>query len=206
MGEVLGNAEDHSAPNSCWYVDAISFVEKQDNTNIVGLNLTIMNIGLSMYEGFEATKKDNHDNYQKCQDLFNIHQSQFSFKESFNRESLFSMYLLNDGISRLKYKDKSRGNGTIKFLESFITLGSYGTENPKFKCQLNVISGHTTITCDNDMHSFKVDGINILSLNKEKDITKLPDKKYLSYNKEYFPGTILECHIYLNKEFFQKNM
>ena len=39
---------------------------------------------------------------------------------------------------------------------------------------------------------------------KQKDIEELPDKEYLTYNKEYYPGTILECHIFLNKDFFEQ--
>lgn len=206
MGEVLGNAEDHSAPNSYWYVDAISFVEKQADTEVVDLNLTIMNVGMSMYEGFESTKVENAENYSKCENLYNLHKSQFSFFNKFERESLFTMYMLNDGISRLKYADESRGNGTMKFLDAFITIGSFGKTDKRFKCQLNVISGHTVLTCDNDMHSYKVNGLNILSLNAENDFKKLPDKSYLAYNEEYFPGTILECHIYLNKDYFEQRI
>lgn len=206
MGEVLGNAEDHSAPNSYWYVDAISFVEKQDDIEVVDLNLTIMNVGLSMYEGFESTKVENAENYSKCEKLYKLHKSQFTYFEKFERESLFTMYMLNDGISRLKYEDESRGNGTMRFLDAFITIGSFGAIDKRFKCQLNVISGHTVLTCDNDMHSYKTNGLNVLSLNKESDFKRLPDKSYLTYNKEYFPGTILECHIYLNKNYFEKRI
>ena len=206
MGEVLGTAEDHSAPNSYWYVDAISFVEKQDDIEVVDLNLTIMNVGLSMYEGFESTKVENAENYSKCEKLYNLHKSQFTLFNKFERESLFTMYMLNDGISRLKYEDESRGNGTMKFLDAFITIGSFGKTDKRFKCQLNVISGHTVLTCDNDMHSYKADGLNVLSLNTENDFRKLPDKSYLAYHKEYFPGTILECHIYLNKNYFEKRI
>ena len=94
----------------------------------------------------------------------------------------------------------------MHFLESFISLGSFGIDNPNFKCQLNVISGHTILTCDNDMHAFKHKTTNVLSLNKEKDFKKLPNKKYLSYNEEYFPGTILECHLYLNEQYFKEKI
>ena len=204
LGEVLSNAEDHSTSNSYWYVDAISFIEQQEDTEVVDLNLAIMNVGPSMYEGFEATKTENEENYNICSRLYDIHKSKFTLLKRFERESLFTMYILNDGISRLKFKDESRGNGTMRFLESFIALGSFGLSNPKFMCQLNVLSGHTTITCDNDIHYYSQKEINVLSLNSEKDIKELPDQKYLSYNREYFPGTILECHIYLNKDYFEQ--
>lgn len=205
MGEVLGNAEDHSEPYSYWYVDGISFLEQKNDLEVVDLNFAIMNIGPSMFEGFEGTKEKNKKNYELCERLYDIHKSKFTLFNHFEKESLFTMYLLNDGISRLKYEDNSRGNGTIRFLEAFITLGSFGASDPRFKSELNVISGHTTLTCDNDMHAYKNDqNSNSLSLNKQKDIEELPDKEYLTYNKEYYPGTILECHIFLNKDFFEQ--
>ena len=43
----------------------------------------------------------------------------------------------------------------------------------------------------------------ILSLNKEKTLEKLPDSDYLCAHNEFFPGTILECKIYLNKDYFK---
>lgn len=204
IGEVLGNAEDHSAKGSYWYVDGISFSEIQHNVDVVDVNLTIINVGLSMYEGFEETKEKNADNYSKCQKLYDIHKNLFTATNRFERESLFTLYMLNEGISRLKYKDDSRGNGTMRFLEAFIALGSFGDHNPKFKGLLNVISGHTVLSCDNDRTVYTDGSFKKLSLNAEKDLRRLPDKKYLAYNHEYFPGTLLECHIYLNKDHFFK--
>lgn len=204
LTEVLGNAEDHSSKNNFWFVDGISFAENQNDVDVVDLNLCIFNLGNSMYEGFEGTKEQNADNYAKCDQLYRKHEALFTSKRRFERESLFTLYMLNEGISRLKYKDSSRGNGTMRFLESFITLGSFGEINDKFKCQLNVISGHTVLTCDNDIRYFEEDNFKKLSLNKEKDMQLLPDEDYLAYNKEVFPGTILECHIFLNRNYFFK--
>ncbi len=206
LGEVLGNAEDHSANYSRWFVNGISFSEKQFDVDVVDLNLTIINFGLSMFEGFENTKQENETNYNKCQRIYENHKLQFSRHSKFEKEALFTLYMLNDGISRLKYKDESRGNGMMKFLKSFISLGSFGEKDPRFKCQLNVISGHTILTCDNDMKYYKKNTRDILSLNKENDIHKLPSSNYLISNLRYFPGTILECHLYLNKEYFNKEL
>lgn len=206
LGEVLGNAEDHCANCSHWFVDGISFSEKQHEIDVVDLNLSIINFGLSMFEGFENTKLDNAQNYAKCQNKYEKHKSLFTMHSKFDKEALFTLYMLNDGISRLKYKDESRGNGMMKFLKSFISLGSFGEQDARFKCQLNVVSGHTILTCDNDMKYYKKGTFNVLSLNKENDMDKLPDKNYLKSNSMYFPGTILECHIYLNKTYFYKEL
>jgi len=204
LGEVLGNAEDHCSEYSRWFVDGISFSEKQHGVDVVDLNIAIVNFGPSMFEGFEETKTENSVNYSKCQKLYEHHKKMFTPLHKFEKESLFTMYMLNEGISRLKYKDESRGNGTMKFLQSFISLGSFGDIDKRFKCQLNIISGHTVLTCDNEIGIFEDGGMNKICLNKEKEMRCLPDKDNLAEFSEKFPGTILECHIYLNKDYFYK--
>ena len=41
------------------------------------------------------------------------------------------LYMLNDGISRLKYQDDGRGNGTMEFIDNFIWLGDNGVQKLK---------------------------------------------------------------------------
>ena len=88
----------------------------------------------------------------------------------------------------------------MKFIDSFISLGSFGEKNPDFSSALNVISGHGVLTCDNKYKPFKNGEFRQISLNKENDIRKLPDSDYVSYHNENFPGTILEARVYLNRE------
>lgn len=198
--EVLNNAEDHSFHRSEWYVNGIAFKEVQHGVDIIEVNLAIMNIGPSMYEGFEATKEENSENYGKVEKLYNIHQKKFKFFNQYSRETLFMLYMLNEGISRLKYKDESRGNGTMSFINAFMTLGDYGEKNPDFAPSLDIISGHGILAFDSKYRPYKNADFHQISLNKEQDIRELPDKRCLITNKGYFPGTILECKIYLNKE------
>lgn len=201
VAEVLDNAESHSLKNSEWYVSGVSFNFPDDRTEYIEVNLSIMNIGKSMFEGFEDTKQKNKDTYLKLEKLYKEHEKLFSINNKFDKEALFTLYMLNDGVSRLKYKDESRGNGTIKYINSFINIGAYGNTSEKYEPQLNVISGKTILTCDYKYKPFqKTEDIQQISLNKSKNIHELPDKKNLkSYNIE-FPGTILETKVYLNKD------
>ncbi len=200
IGEVLANCEDHCYNNSNWYIDGLAFAEGEGETEIVQLNISIVNVGKSMYEAFEETKEFNKDIYSRVSDKYKKHQEKFTSILKFEKESLYTLYLLNDGISRLKYKDSSRGNGTTRFLNSFITLGGIGNENKKYNSLLNIISGHTVITCDNEFKPIAREELMIIPLNRNNNPTELPDKKYLNYHEEYFPGTILECSIYINRQ------
>lgn len=206
VSEVLNNAEDHSISNSEWYVNGIAFNEKQHGTDIIELHLSILNIGPSMYEGFEETKTENGLIYNKLANLYDEHARQFSSFSHYNRESLFMLYMLNEGISRLKYQSPSRGNGTMNFIESFIKLGDFGDYDEKFAPRLDLLSGHSILTCDNKYKPFMTGTTKKISLNKEMDIHKLPDDRYLHDYLEYFPGTILTCNIYLNKEYIFKQI
>lgn len=193
VSEILNNAEDHSHRNCEWYAHGIAFNEKQQGEKVVELNLAIINFGNSMYEGFEETKDLNIVNYSKVNNKYISHSGLFNKEISFERESLFMLYMLNEGISRLKYVDSSRGNGTMQFLQAFTTLGSFGIKNANFNSLLNVISGHTILSCDNKVGPYTEGNHLILSLNEEKELSLLPNSRYLNIIKSSSQGQLLNA-------------
>ncbi len=205
--EILNNAEDHSIKKETWYVSGVTFHDSNQDADLLELNLTILNFGDSFFEGFERTKQENVNNYQKLEKLLKFHQEQFTRKRRFEKESLFTLYMLNEGISRLKYEDESRGNGTMQFLKAFSDLEDKGPQDKKYRSVLKIITGHTTLSCDSDVVPFGEDKEHLrISLNKEQDFKKLPEAKYLQYHSSYFPGSFIECRVYLNKNLIeQKN-
>lgn len=205
--EMLNNAEDHSIKHETWYVSGVTFHDSNDDADLLELNLTILNFGDSFFEGFERTKRENAENYQKLEKLLNHHQKQFTYKDRFEKESLFTLYMLNEGISRLKYEDDSRGNGTMPFLKAFADLEDKGPQDKKYRSVLKIITGHTTLSCDSYVVPYSEDGQHLqISLNKEQDFKKLPESKYLQYHSKYFPGSFIECKVFLNKNLTdQKN-
>ena len=70
----------------------------------------------------------------------------------------------------------------------------------------NIISGHTCLTCDNNVRPYDSGSMKLISLNRKQDQRLLPDNDYLVDNQEYFPGTILECRIYLNETYFNRKL
>lgn len=207
VGEILSNAEDHSLKKSEWFVDGVSFLHEELGNEVIEFNLVIINYGNSMYEGFELTKDDNHELYDKLERLYEVHRNLFSIYKNFERESLFVLYMLNEGISRIKYLESSRGNGTMNFIKSFIELGKFCNEESKYKPELNIVSGHTVLTCTEEYAPFKDGNHYRLTLNTSRSLKDLPDSSVLKFFEgASFPGTILDCKIFLNKRDLEKNI
>lgn len=197
ISEILGNAEDHSVKMR-WYVNGISYKDSGDD--LIEFNLSILNFGYSIYEGFEENKKLNHEIYNLMDAFYVKHQKQFSSTIFFTKESLFTLYALQEGISRLKYQQSSRGNGTMNFIEAFINLGELGSRDIEHIPELNIISGNTLLSCNNEYKPYVKDGMRLLSLNSKNDLSLLPDKNRLRHNKECFPGTFFNVKIYLDRD------
>ncbi len=164
-----------------------------------------MNWGFSIYEGFEGTKKENYAAYDSISTHYEVMKSQYrSF--NFTKENIFTLTALQDGVSRLKYVEKSRGTGTMKFINSFFSFGDYEDPQKGFSPQLTIFSGNTILICDNKYKPFERDKIWMLSLNEEKDVTKPPERTHLLHTSDYFPGTMLSVRLFLNKSHITKKI
>ena len=205
ISEILGNAEDHGIMNT-WYVTA-NYLSKQHTENeLIGeLNLVFFNFGLSIFEGFEQTKEKNHEVYADLQQSYDWICSKYP-KHTFTKENLFTLYALQDGSSRLKYEEKSRGTGTMKFINSFLEIGDFENQERNYMPKLSIISGCTHLICDNKYKPFREDTVNYLSLNFEKDLSILPAKSHLKTLPTPFPGTLLSVKIFLNEEHFNQKI
>lgn len=207
ISEILSNAEDHS-PFNTWYAFG-NFYESTSNSNpdVVGeINLAILNFGYSIYEGFESTKNENIETYSEMNDLFNFVYNCKETRKSFSKENLFTLYALQDGCSRLRYIEESRGTGTMKFITSFLNLGDYENKELGYVPRLMIYSGNTSLRCDNAYKPFMLDKVNYLSLNSENDLSLPPEKSHLKNLKTIFPGTLLVGKFYLNKNHLQNKI
>lgn len=207
ISEILGNAEDHSRINR-WYVNGVSFLTNEDQMDIGELNLCIINFGYSIYEGFEDSKLDNQDIHNKLEEIYNKYREKISktgfFGSALAKECMFTLLALQEGVSRIKYKYPSRGNGTMNFIRAFFELGGLGEDLPKYKPVLSFFSGKTSLNCNYKYKPYQKDNFWYLALNEEQDLLLQPDKRCLYINNEYLPGTIIQIKIFLNEEYFAK--
>lgn len=197
IGEILSNAEDHS-PFSSYYVTA-NYTQIKDNENDenVGLlNLSFLNFGYSIYEGLLETKHDNSELFKELQYGCMVLQT----KATFTDENLFTLFALQDGVSRLKYKDESRGTGTMKFINCFFSFGDYQNTNKQQSPTLSILSGNTQLICDNKYKPFVTDNKCYVSLNDDNDLSLPPNKSHLKDLRYKFPGTLLSVRAFLNQD------
>lgn len=209
LSEILNNAEDHS-PFNTWYAYGNLFETKgtkeKDIDNVGEVNLAIFNFGYSIFDGFEKTKVENKQKYDEMEKIYNHLISNSKEGSKFTKENLFTLTALQEGFSRVKFKDKSRGTGTMKFLNSFIELGDYQDKKKNYNPRLLIYSGNTMIKCDNEFKPFEISGDSYLSLNPEKDLSLPPKKSHLQNLDRRFPGTLLVVKIYLNESHLIKKI
>lgn len=203
IGEILNNAEDHS-PLQTYYISANYYLEKDvtDHQNTYGvLSLSFLNFGYSYYEGLESNKNENIEMYEKLDNLYKSNKW-----GGFTRENLFTLYALQEGVSRLKFEDESRGTGTITFINCFYSIGDFESPNQKIRPQLSLISGNTQITCKNGYKPYVENNRFYISLNQENSLSAPPDSRFLKDLKVKFPGTLLNVQFCLNENHLKEKL
>ncbi len=203
VGEILSNAEDHS-PFSTYYVTAnyTQFNSNEIENNVGELNLSFLNFGYSIYEGFCETKEENKELFDVLNDACSV----IKMKSAFSEDNLFTLFALQDGVSRLKFSNASRGTGTMKFINCFFSFGDYQNNDKKQSPTLSILSGRTQLICDNKYQPFEKDNMYYVSLNDENDLSLPPNKSHLKDLRYKFPGTILSVKAYLNKDHISKKI
>ena len=92
-----------------------------------------------------------------------------------------------------------RGNGSLRFIESFFNLKNVDGEDEVSKMVLQ--SGHSNIVFDGtygtaermvNNHKYRV-----MTFNESNDIEEAPDTKFVRHTDFYFPGTFIYANIIL---------
>ena len=203
VGETLINAEEHSSLHYRYMIGY--FQESHSLKSHYGVfNLVIMNYGKTIYEKFKYPDEALRNNMTVVHDMLNL-SKEFSkkslFGTSFTEENLWTLYSLQKGVSCLPSQD--RGNGTIKFIESFFNLK--GKNNVDDQSHMYILSGDTLIEFDGSYRLSDVTDKNgvprgIISFNKCGLLSEKPDPKYVRNAGRYFPGTAIFVKLLLDKD------
>lgn len=206
IGEVLANAEEHSTTQQRYLIGY--FKMNQDQADALGIfNLVIFNFGDTIYQKFKDPKCPNQDVVNQMRELSKSYTERGFFARlfggpSFEEESLWTLYALQQGVTR--YKDWDRGNGTMEFIESFFALKGDNLQDTNSR--LTLFSGKTRIMFDGtyapqtrtmEEPDGSIKEAKVMTFNHSSDIREQPDRKFVNFAKEFFPGTMISAKIYI---------
>lgn len=202
IGETLINAEEHSTTKHRFSIGY--FKEEHINGNHFGIfQLVIMNFGQTIYEKFKSADCPNQDIVRKMKDLSKRYTKNNWFKEKFEEENLWTLYALQEGVTSVSTDKYKRGNGSIRFIESFFKIK--GSEDADNISKMIILSGKTQISFDgrhNIIQKTKPNGeiFKVMTFNQSGNIEEKPDNDYVFCNDNYFPGTMICAKILLNDD------
>ena len=202
IGEILINAEEHSTTK---YRYSNGYFQKHtiDGEDFGVFNLAIMNFGETIYEKFKSPECTNYDMKSRMSTLSSKYTKKSFWSKSFDEETLWTLYSLQQGITSVSIDSYKRGNGSIQFIESFFNLKGTN-ENADDISRMAIISGNTNIIFDgkyNIKNKIKgKDEFKVMTFNDSNNIEDKPDNKYVKSVENYFPGTIISARILINKD------
>lgn len=208
IGEILINAEEHASTH-CRYSIGY-FHEVNNDENHYGIfRLAILNFGKTIYEKFSDPLCPNKSVVQKMKTLSDSYnKKRYFFQKRFEEETLWTLYGLQEGVTSVDTaKYKRRGNGSIRFIESFFNMkGDYEHINSS---RMSILSGNTNIIF-NGAYKIKEKEVNgnkfkFMTFNESGDIRDKPDNKYVKFVDNYFPGTMICAEIIFNERDFEND-
>lgn len=202
IGEILINAEEHSTTK---YRYSTGYFQKHniDGENFGVFNLAIMNFGETIYEKFKSPNCTNYRIKDRMKVLSSKYTKNRFWSSSFDEETLWTLYALQQGITSVSVDSYKRGNGSIQFIKSFFNLKGTN-DNADDISRMVIISGNTNIIFDGKYNIHKTekgkDTFKVMTFNNSNNIEDKPDSKYVKSVDSYFPGTLISARILINKD------
>jgi hypothetical protein len=131
-------------------------------------------------------------------------------KKEFEEETLWTLYALQEGVTSIApVIYKRRGNGSIQFIESFFNIKGR-QKNADEISRMTILSGNTNITFDGTYniteHKIEIENFKYMTFNQSGRIEDKPDKKFVKFVDNYFPGTIISAKILFNEDDIKDNI
>lgn len=205
ISEVLDNAEQHSGTTE-WYVMGYM---SQETRELGRCYIVIFDFGESIYKSLSAANL-NIKLKSHIDALIDRHTKKgfFEFKDKWSHENLWTLFALQEGISRYNIGNvqTDRGHGTVNMIEFFLKLGQ--SVNNKHVSKMALLSGNTYILFDGKYSLQNVDIDNekrqVIAFNKVNSLEEKPDENYVRQLKHRFPGTLISMSFVLDKKYLDK--
>ena len=200
FGEIVDNCKLHGGTSSVWYTLGHYVFDK--DSNLCKCNLCIFDFGDTIYESLK-----NCDQPKILNRITHyVKKSLISFKSVRDKETLYTLFSLQQRVSRIIDKNVVRGNGTVTFIEAILKL--FNTNDRNFKSCFSITSGKCSILFDGKYQlaekSYASGYSNkIIAFNPENDLTKEPDTDYVRTLKNSFPGTAISMELYIDSKYLK---
>jgi hypothetical protein len=203
IGEILINAEEHSTTK---YRFSIGYFKEEniDGKHYGIFRLVILNFGKTIYEKFKDEDCPNKQIVEKMKNLSKSYTKRNLFlQRQFEEENLWTLYALQEEVSSVSPTEYKRGNGSIRFIDSFFSIkGSQDVDDVSY---LTIQSGRTRIHFNGEYGivnktNSNNDVFKVMAFNDSGNIEDKPDNKYVYQTKEHFPGTIISAKLLLNDD------
>lgn len=202
LGEIADNCYQHGGPNATWYTLGHYSYDRESASG--KCQLVILDFGRTIYEGL---KMDATVSMQERIKHYVRHtRSWFQTQES--EETLYTLFSLQQRASRFAAKNDSvRGNGTVVFIDAFQRL--FAGNSKDRKSLLSITSGKCSILFDgtyllNEVTYSSQYKNKIIAFNKENDLKKPPDHRYVRSINNGFPGTIISMELHINNSLISR--
>jgi hypothetical protein len=203
IGEILINAEEHSTTQHRFSIGY--FKEEMKDGNHYGLfRLVILNFGKTIYEKFKSEDCPNQDIVGRMNDLSKKYIKKLWFLPGkFEEESLWTLYALQEGITSVSQDSYKRGNGSIRFIDSFFNIK--GSQQTDALSRMSIVSGKTRIIfngkyCITDKTNSNGETFKVMTFNDSGNIEDKPDTDCVICSENYFPGTMISAKLLLNDD------
>lgn len=203
IGEILINAEEHSTTK---YRFSIGYFKEVniDNKHYGIFRLVILNFGKTIYEKFKSEDCPNQEIVTKMKNLSQLYtKKNLFFQREFEEENLWTLYALQEEVSSISPTEYKRGNGSIRFIDSFFNIkGSQDVDDISY---LTIQSGATKIHFNGEYSIVsKINSNNesykVMTFNNSGNIEDKPDSRFVYRTKDYFPGTLISAKLLLNDD------
>lgn len=206
IGEILINAEEHSSTKKRYSIGYFHETT-EDNQHFGIFRLAILNFGNTIYEKFKAPECPNKDIVADMEKLSREYTKKNWFtKRDFEEETLWTLYSLQEGVTTVpRSKYKKRGHGSIQFIEKFFNIQESREIDDISK--MAILSGNASIIFDGtyditEGFNSQGDKCKYMTFNKTGKINDKPDKNYVKFVEQDFPGTIISAKILFNNDDF----
>lgn len=200
FGEIVDNCSMHGGDSVVWY--AIGHYTYDETAQLGKCKLCIVDFGDTIHESL----KYNSNNKVLKRINHYVKKTWYSFSSIKDEEVLYTLFSLQQRVSRIIDKDSIRGNGTVAFIDSFLDL--FNTDNPDYKSVFSITSGKCSILFDGKYslknNTYKHGYYNkIIAFNDNNNLYEEPDKNYVRQLKNGFPGTVISMDLYIDNKYLK---